>query len=332
MDASTKRALAVLAGITLCAQLALAYDPAGREEFVFAEKAESLQKFGYDSFCPDTKTFACRNRLPYDKYVGTKGYFLSDKPTHSDVFGYEFYPVVLESGDEYFYVSRKKDGKFGALSPIIPLSQFQELKSFTAEPLVAGSPIVLTKVEQSYGVRTYALSNGKTLNDGKLKNIRALVARFGGKALLAELLLDAEIERDEIEDRYFIQPSGSLLRPDARLYIGVNAQKTWLRFKVKYYGDDWLFVSGYKVAADSYRWQSPKLDFERDHSSGSVWEWVDVAAGAKEIEVARALSSAQQAAIRFQGNQYYDDVTLEEDQKQSIKTILAIYKEIGGAT
>ena len=81
MDASTKRALAVLAGITLCAQLALAYDPAGREEFVFAEKAESLQKFGYDSFCPDTKTFACRNRLPYDKYVGTKGYFLSDKPT-----------------------------------------------------------------------------------------------------------------------------------------------------------------------------------------------------------------------------------------------------------
>lgn len=328
-----KRGVAVLACVVLFAELpvALAYDPAGREEFVFVEKAESLQKFGYDSFCPDTKTFACRIRLPYEKYVGTKGYFVSSTPTHSDVFGYKFYPVVLESGDEYFYVSRKKDGKYGSVSPIIPLTQYQELKSFTPEPLVAGSTVVVTKVEQSYGVRTYTLSNGKTVSDVKLKNIRALVARFGGKALLAELLLDADIERDEVEDRYFIQPTGSLLRSDAKLYIGVNTHKTWLRFEVKYYGDDWLFVNGYKVSADSYRWQSPKLEFERDHSSGSVWEWVDVAAGVKEIEVARALSSAQQAVIRFQGNQHYDDVTLAEDQKQSMNTILGIYKEIGGA-
>jgi hypothetical protein len=40
-----KRRLAILAGIVLAAcvpTLALAYDPAGCEEFVFAEKAESL--------------------------------------------------------------------------------------------------------------------------------------------------------------------------------------------------------------------------------------------------------------------------------------------------
>lgn len=332
MKASITRTLAVLAGVVLFAKLALAYDPAGREEFVFMEKAESLQKFGFDHFCPDTKTFACRIRLPYERYVGTKGYFVSSTATHADVFGYEFYPVVLESGGEYFYVSRKKDGKYGSLSPIIPLKQYQEMMSFTPEPFVTGSDLTVTKVEQTYGVRTYTLSNGKTINEAKLKSIRSLVARFGGKALLAELLLDAEIERDAVEDRYFIQPPGSLLRPDARLYIGVNAQKTWLRFKVKYYGDDWLFVNGYKVAADSYRWQSAKLEFERDHSSGSVWEWVDVAAGAKEIEVANALSLAQQATIRFQGNQYYEDVTLDEDQKQSLKAILTIYKEMGAAT
>jgi len=325
--------VAVLAGVMLSASisLALAYDAAGREEFVFAEKSESLQKFGYDHFCPDTKTFACRIRLPYEKYVGTKGYFVSSTPTHSDVFGYEFYPVVLESGEEYFYVSRKKDGKYGSMSPIISLAEHQELKSFTPEPLVAGSSLMVNKVKQSYGVRTFTLSNGKTVSDAKLKNIRALVARFGGKSSLGELLLDADIERDEIEDRYFIQPTGSLLRSDVRIYIGANAQKTWLRFKVKYYGDDWLFVSSYIAAADDYRWQSPKMKFERDHSSGSVWEWVDISAGAKEVEVAKALSSAQKATIRFQGSQYYDDVTLEEDQKQSIKTILGIYKEMGGA-
>jgi len=328
-----KRRVAMLAGIILAAcvpLLALAYDPAGREEFVFAEKSESLRKFGYDHFCPDTKTFACRTRLPYEKFVGKKGYFVSSTPTHSDLFGYDFYPVVLESGDEYFYVSRKKDGKYGSMSPIIPLSQYLELQSFQPEPLVAGSTIMLTKVEQKYGVRTFTLSNSKTVSDAKLKNIRALVARFGGKSSLAELLLDTDINRDDIEDRYFIQPTGSVLRPEAKLYIGVNPKEAWLRFEVKYYGDDWLFVGSYIAAADDYRWQSPKMKFARDHASGSVWEWVDVSAGAKEIEVAKALSSAQKATIRFQGNQYYDDAMLEEDQKQSIKTILAIYKEMGG--
>lgn len=85
-----KRWLTTLAGIVLTGVIpvALAYDPAGREEFVFSEKAESLQKFGYDRFCPDTKTFACRIRLPYEKYVGTKGYFVSSTPAHADVFGY----------------------------------------------------------------------------------------------------------------------------------------------------------------------------------------------------------------------------------------------------
>lgn len=337
-----QRRVTLLAGVMFAAgiPLALAYEPAGREEFVFAEKAEPLQKFGYDSFCPDTKTFACRKRLSYEKYVGTKGYFVSTAPAHSDVFGYEFYAVVLESGERYFYVSRKKDGRYGALAPIVSLAQPsgqssltqpQESKAFTPEPLVAGSAILLTRLEQSNSARSYALSNGKSINEAKLGNIRQLVARFGGNPALGALLLETDIEKDEVEDRYFIQPVGSALRPEARLYIGVDAHKVWLRFKVKYYADDWLFVSSYKVAADGYRWQSPKLEFERDHSSGSVWEWVDVAAGAKEIEVAKALCSAQTATIRFQGKQYYDEATLQDDQKRSIQTMLNLYREMGGS-
>lgn len=307
-----------------------AYDPEGKEEFVFVEKAESLQKFGYDSFCPDTKSFACMKNLPYSKYVGTRGYFSSDSPQHSDSFGYDFYKVVLESDEEYFYVASKKSGKYGAIAPIMPYAQYLELKSFKPEPLFPGSSVQLTAVSQAYGIRSYALSNGKSVRDKDLKLIREVATKFGGRAALAELLLEVEIEKDEVDDKYFIQPRGNILRSEAKLYIGAGEGKVWLRFKVKYYDDDWLFVDSYKIAADEYRWQSPKLKFQRDHASGSVWEWVDVSAGAKEIEVATALASSASSTIRFQGAQYYSDKKLEDDQKQAIKIILNIFKEMSG--
>jgi hypothetical protein len=251
-------------------------------------------------------------------------------PQHSDSFGYNFYKVVLESDEEYFYVASKKNGKYESFAPIMPYAQYLELKSFKPEPLVSGSSVELTAVSQDYGIRSYSLSNGKTVKDKDLKLIREVSRKFGGKPELAELLLDVNIEKDEVDDKYFIQPKGNILRSEAKLYIGASEGKVWLRFRVKYYDDDWLFVDSYKVAADDFRWQSEKQKFQRDHSSGSVWEWLDVSAGSKEVEIATALSSATNATIRFQGNQYYSDKKLDDDQKQSIKTIIRIYKEMGG--
>jgi len=308
------------------------YDPTGKEQFVFHEKAESLQKYGYDNFCESTKTFACYNRLPYQKYVGMKGYFDTTEPARTDYLGYEFYPVILENREKYYFVANKKyGGKYGSSSPIISLEQYTQLRSFKPEPLIPNSPIQLVSNKMSYGTKYYDLSNGKQVSEKNLKLIREVCSRFGNKPEMAELLLDMKIDKDEVNYRFFISPKGDPLRSEAKLYIGFNDQDQWLRFKVKYYGDDWLFVSSYKVAADDYRWQSPKLNFERDHSSGSVWEWIDVSAKNKEIEVAKALANAQKATIRFQGNQYYSDKQLQDDQKNSIKKILKLYSLMGGA-
>ncbi len=102
------------------------------------------------------------------------------------------------------------------------------------------------------------------------------------------------------------------------LYISFYQKNPILRFKVKYYDDDWLFVHSFKVAADDYRWQSPEYDFKRDNASGDVWEWIDIPATEKEIEVSKALAISENSIIRFQGNQYYSDKKLEADQKQGI--------------
>lgn len=304
------------------------YSPSGKEEFVLNKKADSLQKYGFDKFCPNTKSFACySNRLSYDKYVGMKGYFETDKPVKTNYSGYKFYPVVFENGDTFYFVSNKKyGGKYGSSSPIISLKQYEEVQSFSAEPLIPGSPIQLVSTDVSYGSKSYKLSNGNSLSDKNLKLIREVCSKFGNKPEMADLLLNMNIKKDEVDYRFFITPKGKALRSEAELYIGFNDKDEWLRFKIKYYGDDWLFVSSYKIAGDDYRWQSPKVSFARDHSSGSVWEWSDVPASEKYIEVAKALANSAKSTIRFQGNQYYSDKQLQDDQKEGIKNILKLFQ------
>lgn len=303
------------------------YSPIGKEQFVFNTKAEALQKYGYDKFCTNTKLSSCyNNKLSYAKYLGMKGYFETKKPERTDYSGYEFYPVVLENGDRFYFVSNKKyGGKYGGSSPIISFKQYQEFQSFKQKPLIPGSKIYLTSVNMSYGSKIYKLNNGTSLSDKNLKLIREICNKFGNKPEMAKLLLSMNIEKDEVEYRFFIEPKGDILRSEAKLYIGFNDKNEWLRFKIKYYGNDWLFVSSYKVAADDYRWQSPKISFERDHSSGNVWEWSDLAASSRYIKVAKALATAEKSIIRFQGNQYYSDKKLQEDQKKGILDILKLF-------
>lgn len=303
------------------------YDPKGKEEFVFHTKAESLQKYGYDKFCANTKSFSCySNRLDYSKYLGMRGYFDTLEPAKKDYSGYEFYPVILENGEKYYFVANSKyGGKYGSSSPIISYKEHLDLKSFKPEPLIPLSPIQVVGKNINYGSKMFNLSNGKTISDGNLTLIREVSKRFGNNPEIAELLLGMNISKDEIDFRFFVSPKGDSLKSDAQLYIGFNEKDQWLRFKVKYYDNDWLFVDSYKVAADDYRWQSPKLKFERDHSSGSVWEWIDVSAKDKEIEVAKAIATSNKATIRFQGSKYYSDKVLNAEQKKSIQQIIKLF-------
>lgn len=304
------------------------YNPSGKEQFIFPEIAESLQEYGYDDFCSDTKSFSCYgNKLPYNEYVGMKGYFDSDKSIYAGFSDYDFYPVILENGKKFYFVSSKKyGGKYGSSSPIMSLKLFQEIKSFKAEPLIPGSSIIVASSKVNRGSKYYTLSNGKGLSEENLKLVREVCTKYGNKPEMAELLLEMKINKDDIDYRFFISPIGSTLRSGAELYIGLNDNAEWLRFKVKYYDDDWLFVKSYKVAADDYRWQSPKISFDRDNSGGDVWEWADLSATESHVEAAKALANAKKSTIRFQGNKYYSDKLLADDQKNGIKGILRLFE------
>lgn len=119
-------------------------------------------------------------------------------------------------------------------------------------------------------------------------------------------------------------------RSNFGLYIGKEADsKPWLRLLIQYTSDDWLFIERYIVKADDKTFEIVPERFggvERDNGRGGIWEWYDVAANEREIEIARAVANSKKAVIRYSGRQYHSDRVISATEKQAIKNVLAAYE------
>lgn len=167
------------------------------------------------------------------------------------------------------------------------------------------------------------------VNKYQIKNAEEL-STFFPAVDLKERLSNFRITKDEVENIYFIHPQyqqDSLKTGDIELYIGANKSSQWLRMQITYYGDDWLFAKSYKVAADGYHWQSPKIGFKRD-SYLSVWEWIDKEPDQQDLKNLKKLANAKNAIIRFQGQQRDSDFKLAERHQKSILDILDLYERM----
>jgi hypothetical protein len=314
----------LLSGCQSLMQKRVAFDPEGKEVFVINKLPNYKQKYGYDSFCTSLDSFVCSSRLSYEKYVGMKGYFETYEPIKIITGKYRFYPVVLENGESFFFVSSRKE-YYGGQSPLIPIALSKEIESFKPTPIIPNSKIMITRTTTRLGKKLNLLSNGKKITEDDLNALRLVCKKYGNKPEMAELLLDTKIKIDEIEQLSFIQPAG-YFSDGLIIYIGLNEGSEWLRFKAKYTGKDWLFVNSFKIAAGDFRWASGPLSFDRDHSGGKVWEWVDTPVGEKEMNAVDAVLSAPKATIRFNGNKYYHDSIITPAQKESIKTMSKLYE------
>lgn len=113
------------------------------------------------------------------------------------------------------------------------------------------------------------------------------------------------------------------------LYFGEKAGSRWLRLRVQYAADDWLFVNMVIVVADDQKFMIVQPGWERDHDS-SIWEWLDYGAGAAEVEMARAVAKAKSVTIRFEGRQYRNDWTLPRAHREALTRVLQAYEALGG--
>lgn len=117
----------------------------------------------------------------------------------------------------------------------------------------------------------------------------------------------------------------------ASIYFGSKKESAAnypLRLKLQYYGDDWLFVRSVTVKADDKVYELGSLNFERDNSSGSVWEWIDMTV--KDHVMLNHWMTAKRVVIRFNGDKYYDDFTLPPGQQAQLREVYQTWKIMGG--
>lgn len=101
-----------------------------------------------------------------------------------------------------------------------------------------------------------------------------------------------------------------------------------LRFKIQYFGDDWLFVQSVTIKAGDQTFNLTSVDFSRDNAAGSVWEWSDAPLSNRGM-IDKVIAS-KKVIVRFNGRQYYKDFILPDAQKLGMKEIIAAWKARGG--
>lgn len=181
---------------------------------------------------------------------------------------------------------------------------------------------------------------------------KALIAQVDSRIAAAELQRKQEEDRKAQEERLAIERAiGNMekrtdeikgitwvshrnvpvLDKYVSLYFGSNkdsAANYPLRLRLQYYGDDWLFVRSVTVKADDKVYELGMLDFERDHSSGSVWEWIDMPV--EDHAMLNHWMTAKRVVVRFNGDQYYDDFMLPQRQQTQLREVYQAWTVMGG--
>lgn len=91
--------------------------------------------------------------------------------------------------------------------------------------------------------------------------------------------------------------------------------------RLNYTNDSWLFVENAALNIDGEIVRLPYLDWERDNDS-EIWEWIDVSVDPDLRSILEKIATSKSTIVRFNGRQYYDNVTIRERDKQVIREML----------
>lgn len=112
------------------------------------------------------------------------------------------------------------------------------------------------------------------------------------------------------------------------IYIGKRETgKPWLRLKMSYYGDDWIF---FEEAYLSYDGNTKQISFDRyrdresNNSGGKVWEWMDVSVDESTLSFLKKMVEGKTVKMRLSGK-YTHTKTLNKTEVNAIRDVLLAY-------
>lgn len=284
---------------------------------------------GSYNFCMEINPF-CAEKVDISKYYGQEGKLTSLKPVKSDSY-YDVFEVKMSNGDVLYY-HKSPNTPFTLEDGIIKYSEYNAIQDSINKPIVNNSPVKIYSIEIG---DTYKLSTGNEFRDNdisivNLKNILKTIPPAKHEDFIKNVA-QFKIEYDKIDEIYFIKFDGFYNldekdKPPIKIYVGLKNKKAWLRMRMYYGADDWLFVNSVLIKVDNFKQKYSDLDFERDNGSGEIWEWHDRPATKIEINLIQKIISSNEATVRFSGRQYYGDREINQTQKELLKSMLRVYE------
>ena len=112
------------------------------------------------------------------------------------------------------------------------------------------------------------------------------------------------------------------------LYIGQNQTKTWLRLKMSYEGEDWVF---FERAYLSYDGETKEIFFnEYDDKKtdngygGRVWEWIDVSVDDSMLAYLENMVKGKSLKMRL-SCKYSNTHNITGNEKKALEAVLLAY-------
>lgn len=123
---------------------------------------------------------------------------------------------------------------------------------------------------------------------------------------------------------YFTHYTNSYL---TSIYMGEKSNSRWLRLKMSYTADDWIF---FEKAYLSYDGITKEVVFDRydeketDNDSSGISEWIDVEISSDMESFLREFAKSKKAKMRFSGK-YTETRTLTYNERRGILDVLNGY-------
>lgn len=149
------------------------------------------------------------------------------------------------------------------------------------------------------------------------------------RTLLSKLKADKD---DMRELTFYTHKSGPVhLHDDVYLYIVDDGKDLSLRFYLKYYGDDWLFVKKAWTKIDGQAADLPtEENWNRDNASGDVWEISDKWLSDSNALLIKKFASSENPTIRFEGDKYYKDFKPSRKRLDAMLEVIKAYEAAKG--
>jgi hypothetical protein len=301
------------------------YEPGTNEEFVLKQLTPWEQKRGYSQLCSDTKNFVCEP-LPYEKYKGMKGFFLSMEPARVDYSGYEFRRVVLQSGKRFFYVSNDNYG--GIYTKQSPIQRVSSIESRIGKPISPNSTITIKDTKEIDGRLFVNLSNGVQIKGAQFTAFIKIIATVTNPEHLDELtrlLSKLELIHDIAKDRIVIHYIKTKTHPLQAYIIDKNG-KLSLLIRHQYVAKKWLHARSFALLVGKEQYKSTRLSFKTKERHENKREWYDVEPKADYLKILSAAVYAEKATLRFYSDKFFVDQALSFSNKVRLKQTLRCYQ------